>query len=85
MSYKKKYKKGEMITSFYELEKQEFIYIVYGSGFEKVLHEGFFKCWQFRLLELYIRKGMVYRAVREIFVDELGKWLCEGEEQCEKD
>lgn len=62
MSYKKKYKKGEIITSFDELEKQEFIYITYGNGYEKILHEGFFKSWQFRLLELYIRNGFIYRA-----------------------
>lgn len=66
MSYKKKYKKGEIITSIDELEKQEFIYISYGNGYEKILHEGFFKSWQLRLLAFYIRAGRLYSAVKEL-------------------
>ena len=56
---KRKYRKGEKITSLDELAKQEFVYFCH-----KITHHGWFKSWQFRLAESYIRRGMVYYAVK---------------------
>ena len=57
MSYKRKYRKGEKITSLDELAKQEFIYF-----FDKITHAGWFMSWQFRLADKYIKRGLLYYA-----------------------
>lgn len=59
MSYKRKYKRGERITSLDELSKQEFIYF-----FDKITHHGWFMSWQFSLAKRYIERGMLYYAVK---------------------
>jgi hypothetical protein len=56
---KRKYRKGEKITSLDELAKQEFIYF-----FDKITHCGWFMSWQFILAEMYIRRGWLYYAVK---------------------
>ena len=63
MSYKRKYRKGAVITSLDELAEQEFIYVVRGVS-QKILHAGWFLSWQFRLVKDYLRSGMIYRAER---------------------
>ena len=60
MAYKKKYRKGEKITSLDELAKQEFIYF-----FDKITHAGWFTSWQFRLAQKYIERGRLYYAEKE--------------------
>lgn len=60
MAYKRKYRKGAKITSLDELAKQEFIY--FG---DKITHAGWFMSWQFRLAEMYIKRGWLYYAERE--------------------
>lgn len=57
MAYKRKYRKGEQITSLDELSKQEFIYFRH-----KITHCGWFMSWQFRLAQMYINKGWLYYA-----------------------
>lgn len=57
---KRKYRKGGKITSLDELAKQEFVYF-----FDKITHCGWFCSWQFRLVQRYIERGMLYYAVRE--------------------
>lgn len=57
MSCKRKYRKGEKITSLDELAKQEFIYV-----FDKITHTGWFTSWQFRLAIRYIQRGCLYYA-----------------------
>lgn len=59
MAYKRKYHPGEKITSLDELEKQEFIYC---NG--KIMHEGWFKSWPFRLASNYIKWGSLRHAVK---------------------
>lgn len=59
MAYKRKYRKGEKITSLYELMKQEFVYFR-----DKILNYGIFGSWQIRLVEFYIQKGMMFYAER---------------------
>lgn len=59
MAYKPKYHPGEKITSLDELEKQEFIYC---NG--KIMHEGWFKSWPFRLASNYIKWGSLRYAVK---------------------
>lgn len=59
MAYKRKYHPGEKITSLDELEKQEFIYC---NG--KIMHEGWFKSWPFRLASHYIKWGSLRHAVK---------------------
>ena len=59
MPYKRKYRKGEPITSLDELAKQEFIYFL-----DKITHRGWFESWQFRLAERYIKRGMLFYAVK---------------------
>lgn len=57
MGYKRKYRKGEKITSLDELAKQEFIYF-----FDKITHTGWFMSWRFRLAAQYIQRGWLYYA-----------------------
>jgi hypothetical protein len=59
MSYKRKYRKGEKISSLDELAKQEFIYF-----FHKITHRGWFMSWQFSLAARYIERGCLYYAIK---------------------
>lgn len=56
---KRKYRKGEKITSLDELAKQEFVYF-----FDKITHCGWFMSWQLRLAESYITRGFLYYAIK---------------------
>lgn len=67
MPYKRKYHKGEPITSLDELAKQELIYF-----FDIITHCGWFMSWQFRLAERYIKRGMLFYAVKNEEVSEDG-------------
>jgi hypothetical protein len=60
MKYKRKYRKGDKITSLDELAKQEFIYV-----WDKITHVGWFASWQFRLASRYIERGCLYYAEKE--------------------
>ena len=57
MAYKRKYRRGDKITSLDELAKQEFIYFLH-----KVTHVQWFMSWQFRLAKCYIDRGWLYYA-----------------------
>lgn len=57
MAYKRKYHKGDQITSLDELSKQEFIYF-----FDKITHCGWFMSWQFRMAKRFIDRGCIYYA-----------------------
>jgi len=60
MSYKRKYRKGERITSLDELVKQDFIY-----WRDKVVHQGWFMSWQLRMVHRCVgEKGVIYYAIR---------------------
>ena len=59
MAYKRKYRKGEKITSLDELMKQDFVYLR-----DKILNYGFFGSWQIWLVQFYIQKGMLFYAER---------------------
>ena len=59
MAYKRKYQKGEKITSLDELEKQEFVYF-----HDKITHNGWFMSWQFRMAKTFIERGVLYYATR---------------------
>ena len=59
MAYRRKYRKGEKITSLDELAKQQFIYF-----YDKITHAGWFKSWQFRMTEGFIQRGCLYYAER---------------------
>ena len=59
MGYKRKYRKGERITSLDELSKQEFVYF-----FDKITHKGWFRSWQIQLAIRYIDRGWLYYAVK---------------------
>lgn len=60
MSYKRKYRKGARITSLDELAKQEFIYFT-----NQIVHRGWFMSWQFRLVDMYIKRSLLYYAEKE--------------------
>ena len=60
MGYKRKYQKGEPITSLDELAKQEFIYFS-----DKITHHGWFMSWQTSLAKRYIERGWLYYAIRK--------------------
>lgn len=64
---KRKYHKGEPITSLDELAKQDFIYFC-----DKITHHGWFKSWQFSLAERYIQRGMLFYAVKNEEVTDNG-------------
>ena len=57
MARKRKYRKGEQITSLDELSKQEFIYF-----YDKITHNGWFMSWQFRMAKQFIERGCLYCA-----------------------
>lgn len=57
MAYKRKYRKGEKITSLDELVKQEFVYF-----FDRINHIGWVKSWQINLALRYIERGCLYYA-----------------------
>ena len=57
MAYKRKYRKGEKITSLDELVKQEFVYFA-----DKINHIGWVKSWQVSLALRYIERGWLYYA-----------------------
>ena len=59
MAYKRKYRKGEKITSLDELMKQEFVFF-----FDKITNRGWFASWQMRLAKSYIVRGFLYKAER---------------------
>jgi hypothetical protein len=59
MAYKRKFRKGEKITSLDELAKQEFVYFS-----DKITHHGWFCSWQFSLAKKYIERGYLYYAER---------------------
>lgn len=64
---KRKYRKGEPITSLDELAKQDFIYFC-----DKITHHGWFKSWQFSLAERYIQRRMLFYAVKNEEVTDNG-------------
>ena len=64
---KRKYHKGEPITSLDELAKQDFIYFC-----DKITHHGWFKSWQFSLAERYIQRGVLFYAVKNEEVTDNG-------------
>lgn len=59
MGYKRKYQKGEPITSFDELCRQEYVYF-----FDKITHREWFQSWQIRLALRYIKRGYLHYAVK---------------------
>jgi hypothetical protein len=59
MAYKRKYRKGEKITSLDELAKQNFIYF-----HDKITHGGWACAWQISLAKRYIENGWIYYAER---------------------
>lgn len=60
MNYKRKYRKGERVTSLDELVKQDFIY-----WRDKVVHQGWFMSWQLRMAHQCVgEKGVIYYAIR---------------------
>lgn len=59
MPYKRKYRKGKPITSLDELEKQDFIYFL-----DKMTHRKWFGSWEFGLAARYIKRGMLFYAVK---------------------
>ncbi len=56
---KRKYRKGDKITSLDEVAKQEFVYF-----YDKITHCGWFGSWQLRLAAKYIEQGCLYYAER---------------------
>ena len=58
MAYKRKYKKGECITSIQELIAQDFIYF-----YDKITSKGWFGSWQLRWAELMINRGVLFKAI----------------------
>ena len=60
MAYKRKYRKGDKITSLDELVKQEFVYV-----FDRINHIAWVKSWQVSLALEYIKRGCLYYAEKE--------------------
>ena len=56
---KRKYRKGDKITSLDEVAKQEFVYF-----YDKITHCGWFGSWQLRFVANYIEQGCLYYAER---------------------
>ena len=58
MAYKRKFKKGDKITSLDELASQKWIYV-----FDKITHNGWFMSWQFRMAQSFLQRGNLYYAL----------------------
>ena len=58
MAYKRKFKKGDKITSLDELASQKRIYV-----FDKITHNGWFMSWQFRMAQSFLQRGNLYYAL----------------------
>lgn len=58
MGKNRKYAKGDVITSFDELLRQDFVYFV-----DKITPRGWFMSWQIRMAYNAIRGGMIRYAV----------------------
>lgn len=61
MAYKKKYQKGDPITSLDELSKQEFVYFQH-----KIYHSGWFMSWQIIQVKRFIDRGLLYYAEKKV-------------------
>lgn len=59
MAYKRKYRRGDRITSVNELVEQEFVYLD-----SKIIHRGWFMSWSFFFAANSVYNGRVYYAVR---------------------
>lgn len=57
---KRKYKKGDRVTSIDELLKQEFVY-----WNNKITHKGWFGSWQLRMTANAIKNGSIYKAIKK--------------------
>ena len=58
MAYKRKFKKGDKITSLDELASQKWIYV-----FDKITHNGWFMSWQIRMAQRFLQSGNLYYAL----------------------
>ena len=68
MGYKRKYAKGEKITSLDELARQEFVYFQ-----DKITHCGWFLSWQFRMAKSFIDRGFLYYAKKPKIERKIGR------------
>ena len=59
MAYKRKYKKGRVISSLDDMAQQEFVYI-----HDKIYHAGWFMSFQLSWAKRLIELGYVCRADR---------------------
>ena len=59
MAYKRKYRIGDRITSMDQLANQQFVYC---RG--KILHNGWFMSWQFRMAKNAVDRGCVFAAIK---------------------
>ena len=59
MAYKKKYCKGEQITSLDELMKQEFVFCC-----DKITHRGWFGSWQLSWVARMLDGRKLFYAVK---------------------
>ena len=58
MAYKRKYQKGEQITSLDELMSQKFVYF-----YDKITNLGWFGSWQLRWALTMIEQGKLFKAI----------------------
>ena len=64
--YKRKYQKGEPITSIDELMSQDFVYF-----YDKITNRGWFGSWQLKWAKMMIDGGKLFRAIRTPKNDEV--------------
>lgn len=57
---KRKWQRGDLITSLDELNKQELIWYDFGGGRGKVYHAGWWKSWQFHTLCIHLEGRRLY-------------------------
>ena len=61
MTYKRKYTKGDAITSLDELAAQEFVYI-----HDKIYHRGWWQSLQFSFVKRKMDAGCIRKAERTV-------------------
>ena len=65
MSYKRKYTKGDVVTSLDELAEQKFVYI-----HDKIYHFGWWQSLQFGFLKRKLEAGCILKAERKVENDQ---------------
>jgi len=83
---KRKFRKGNPITSIDEIFQHEYLIVEYGIGRRRTVHVQFLLSQQFRTVKSFVDNGRVFAALRltngEFYEGKSDEWLKEKLEDC---